>query len=135
MERRAQRIFFGVANAITAVLVLETVWQGLPSRWWPVDGSAIAIAALLGASSIALVAHLRFAERLARVAAFVTLILGLVGFASVALTASWLHGVYGPIGKGGAAIFGLVAALVLPYLVVLPAAELVWLGPARPPKS
>jgi hypothetical protein len=37
--------------------------------------------------------------------------------------------VYGPVGKGGAALFALVCALALPYVVVLPAAELLWLGP------
>ncbi len=131
MEKRGQRIFFGVANALTAALVLECVWRGLPSRWWPVDAGSVVIAAVLGASAIALLANRRSAALLARVASIVTLGIGLAVFAALAMTASWLHGVYGPIGKGGAAIFGLVAALVLPYLVVLPAAELVWLGPAK----
>ena len=50
----------------------------------------------------------------------------------LALTASWLAGIYGPVGAGGAAIMALVAALALPYLVVLPCVELVWLAPRRP---
>lgn len=131
MESRRQRIFFGVANALSAVLLLGGVFLGLPTRWWPVDAGAAIVALLLAASSAALLARPDKAERLVRVAATVTLALGLVVFAAVALTASWLHGVYGPIGKGGAAIFGLVAAMILPYLVALPAAELVWLGPKR----
>lgn len=128
MGTRGQRIFFGLANAFTAVLVLEGVWKGLPTRWLPVDAGAIVVAAVLGASSLALVAHARYAETLARIAAWITLAIGLAAFAALALTASWLAGVYGPIGKGGAALFALVAALVLPYAIVLPAAELVWLG-------
>ena len=45
--------------------------------------------------------------------------------------ASWLYGVYGPVGKGGAALFILVAFLVLPYLVVFPAVLLAWVGPRQ----
>ena len=52
-------------------------------------------------------------------------------FAALVLTASWLAGVYGPVGRGGAMIFGLVAAMVLPYTILLPAAELLWLGPPQ----
>jgi hypothetical protein len=45
----------------------------------------------------------------------------------LAVTASWLSGVYGPVGAGGAVVLVLVAALALPYLVVLPVVQLVWL--------
>jgi hypothetical protein len=51
--------------------------------------------------------------------------------ATLALTASYLSGIYGPVGKGGALILVLVAALALPYLVVLPASQLVWLRGER----
>jgi hypothetical protein len=50
----------------------------------------------------------------------------------LALTASYLSGVYGPVGRGGAVILTLSAALALPYLVLLPVAQLVWLGPRAP---
>jgi hypothetical protein len=33
------------------------------------------------------------------------------------------------VGKGGAIVLALVAALAVPYTVVLPAVELVWLRP------
>jgi hypothetical protein len=69
-----------------------------------------------------------WAERALRVAAGALLVVGLALVAGLALTASYLIGIYGPVGRGGAIILVLVAALVLPYLVVLPLAELLWLG-------
>lgn len=129
-ERRV-RVGFGIANLVVALIAYGGVFHGLPTRWMPVDVGAVVVIALMAASGIALVANRRGAAALARVAAMIALAVGLVLFALLVLTASWLGGVYGPVGKGGAAIFVLVAAMVLPYLVVLPAAQLLWLGRAR----
>ena len=128
MQQRA-RIAFGVTNAGVAALVAWSVYRGLPTRWWVVDDGAFVIVALMAASSVALLTNHRLAEPITRAAAAVTLLLGLALFATLALTASWLYGVYGPVGKGGSALFALVALLVFPYLVVLPAALLAWVGP------
>jgi hypothetical protein len=89
----------------------------------------VIVSVLLGASGAALLAKANVAERLTRAAAAVVLALGLALFAALVLTASWISGVYAQVGMTGAIIFGLVAALVLPYIVVLPAIELVWVGP------
>ena len=67
-------------------------------------------------------------------AAALALAFGVALVTTLALTASWLSGVYGPVGRSGALLLTLVAALALPYLVVLPAAELLWLRSA-PPKA
>jgi len=132
--KKGARIAFGVANAGVAALVAWSVFRGLPTRWWVVDDGAFVIVALMAASSVALLTNHRLAEPITRAAAAVTLLLGLVLFATLALTASWLYGVYGPVGKGGGALFALVALMVFPYLVVLPAALLAWVGP-RPRKA
>jgi hypothetical protein len=129
MTSKRARVGFGIANVLVAVSVAVSVFALLPTRWWVVDAGAVTIAASLAASGGALLANARVAERVTRIAAFVVLLLGLGLFAALALTASWIHGVYGPVGKGGAILFGLVAALVLPYVVVLPAALLLWVGP------
>ena len=55
-----------------------------------------------------------------------TLATGLALSPSLAVTATWLTSVYGPVGRGGAVVLVLVAALLAPYLVVLPGAKLVW---------
>lgn len=129
-ERRV-RIGFGIANVVIGVLVYAGVFRGLPTRWVPVDAGAVVVVALMASSGVALLADRPGAARLARVAAAVVLVLGMLVFAALVLTASWLAGVYGPVGRGGALIFGLVAAMVLPYTIVIPAAELLWLGPPR----
>ncbi len=129
MPTRATRLFFGVADVLTGALVAAGVFAGLPARWWPVDAPAALLAALEVASGIALLVGVHWAPRLARAACAVALGLGLFTVTAAAVTASWLSGVYGPVGKGGAVILGLVAALVLPYAVALPLAQLIWQRP------
>jgi hypothetical protein len=133
--KKGSRLAFGITNLAVAVLVFACVFRGLPTRWWVVDsGAAIAVASM-AASGAALLANHRLAEPITRAAAAIVLALGLTLFATLALTASWLYGVYGPVGKGGAALFVLVALLVMPYLVVLPAVLLAWVGPRSRSRS
>jgi hypothetical protein len=128
MERAGIRIGFGIANLFVAVLAYGGIFHGLPSRWLPVDLAGVVVVATMAASGLALLFNRRGAFRLAKIASLAVLVIGMILFAALVLTASWLAGVYGPIGRGGAAIFALVAAMVLPYTIVLPAAELLWLG-------
>ena len=128
---KGARIGFGALNLGVAALVVWAVFRGLPTRWWVVDDGAIVVALLMAASGGTLLANHRLAEPITRVAAFVVLALGLAVFGTLAMTASWLYGVYGPVGKGGAALFTLVALLVFPYVVVLPAVLLAWVGPRK----
>lgn len=131
MSRARIRIAFGVLNLFVAALAYAGVFHGLPTRWAPVDVPAIAVIASMAASGVALVANRRGAEQLARMASVFVLAVGMLLFAVLVLTASWLAGVYGPVGRGGAMIFALVASMVLPYAILIPAAELLWLGSAR----
>ncbi|MDB4943175.1 MAG: hypothetical protein JWP97_2709 [Labilithrix sp.] len=123
------RVAFGVVELGVAALVLWGVFRALPARWWVVDGGAAIVALLLVASGVTLLLGHRLAEVVTRAAGIVTLALGLALVAGLALGASWLAGVHGSLGRGGAALFGVIALLVLPYLVVLPAALLAWVGP------
>jgi hypothetical protein len=128
MSRRAARAF-GAANVATALLVGWGVFRCLPTRWMPVDAVAAVVTMLEATAGVGLVGGLPWAASVARTASFVALGVGLALVTTLAVTASWLGGVYGPVGAGGAAILALVAALALPYLVILPCAELAWLGP------
>ena len=130
MNSRA-RIGFGFANLFVATLLASCIYLGLPTRWWVVDWGAAIVIAGLTTSGFALLTNHRLALVLTRIAAQVVLAFGLVTVAILALTLSWLVGVYGPVGKGGGAIFGLVALLIFPYLVILPIVLLVWVGPRR----
>jgi hypothetical protein len=127
LSRRAALVF-GIADLLTAALVGAGIFVALPARWAPVDLAAAALTALEVAAGAGLVAGAAWSERVARAASAVALALGLFVVSVLALTASWLGGVYGPVGAGGAIILTLVAVLALPYLVVLPLAQLVWLG-------
>jgi hypothetical protein len=128
LSRRAA-VVFGVADLLTGALVLFGVFVALPARWAPVDVPAAVLGALEIAAGGALVARVAWAEKLARAAGVVALALGLFVVSLLAVTASWLSGVYGPVGAGGAIILALVAVMALPYLVVLPVVKLVWLRP------
>ncbi len=132
MERtHAAAIAFGVGNLVTAVLVAVGVFAGLPARWAPVDVAAGAIVATQAAAGVGLLARTRWAEKVARVAAAIALAIGLLTVTLLAVTASWLYGVYGPVGRGGSLVLLLVLSMLLPYVVALPLGELVWLRPRR----
>ena len=129
MLTRRAAIVFGTAHLFTGLLVAGGVFLGLPSRWTPVDVSAIVVIALEAAASAGLLRATAWAERIARVTCVVAVALGLSLVTVLAVTAAWLSGIYGPVGLGGAMVLSLVAALALPYLVVVPVVELVWLRP------
>jgi hypothetical protein len=130
LSRRAALVF-GIADLFTVGLVAFGVFVALPSRWAPVDVAAVAIVATDLASGVGLLAATSWGPRVARIASALSLALGLWLITVLAVTASWLSGVYGPVGLGGAVILALVAALALPYLVVLPVVRLVWLRGAK----
>jgi hypothetical protein len=128
---RAAALAFGAVDIVSAVLVYIGVFEGLPARYWLVDSGAALLIALFSAAGAGLVAGTPWARRAALAASVASLVLGLLLVSTLALTASYLSGVYGPVGRGGALILGLVAALALPYLVAIPLAQLAWLGGFR----
>jgi hypothetical protein len=127
----AWAIGFGAVDIVSAVVVYVAVFEALPTRYLPIDAAATAVILLLGVAGVGLVAKKSWATMVARVASAVTLALGLALVTTLALTVSYLAGIYGPVGRGGALILGLAAALGIPYVIALPAAQLVWLGPWR----
>lgn len=130
-RKPAAALAFGAVNIISALLVYLGVFDGLPARYWPVDIAAGVVFLALVTGGVGLLANARWGKWAARIGAAIALAVGLALVTILAVTASYLSGIYGPVGRGGALILTLVAAMALPYLVVLPAAELVWLGPWR----
>jgi hypothetical protein len=124
---------FGAAHAVTALLLGWSVFRCLPARWMPVDATASVLVMLDLAAAAGLLWHAPWGPSAARAASIASLAVGLVALGLLGAAASWLSGVYGPVGAGGAAIMVLAAALALPYLVVRPCVELVYLGPRRTP--
>jgi hypothetical protein len=133
MRSRRASVAFGATNLLTAGVVALGVFGGLPARWAPVDATAAVVTALELASGAGLVSGAAWGPRVARAASAVTLALGLSAVTFLAMAVAWLNGIYGPIGRGGAIVLALAAALALPYLVVLPMVQLVWLGRGEPP--
>jgi len=132
---RAWAVGFGSVDILTAFVVYLAVFEGLPARYFPIDAAATVVILLLVAAGVGLVAKKPWGPMVARVASAVTLALGLALVTTLAVTVSYLAGIYGPVGRGGALILGLAAALGLPYVVALPAAQLVWLGSWRQAKG
>jgi len=129
---RCASLAFGFVSLSTAALLFVGVFVGLPARWWPVDAGAGLLVVLELVAALGLISGARWGAPAARIAGATALLLGLVAVTLLAVTASWLGGVYGPVGKGGAVVLGLVAALVLPYCVLLPALQLWWLRERTP---
>lgn len=121
--KRGIRFFFAASDLVTALLVLVATFMGLPTRWWPIDAAAVVIAVSLGAAGVC--QAIDRAPMVVRFACRIVLAIGLTLIAFLSISASHLAGVYGPIGEGGALLMLVVIALALPYLIALPAAQLV----------
>jgi len=122
---RALRVF-AVANALTALILFVGVGLIQP-RYWVVDVPATLLAIVELASAVALLAKLPWAERALRVAAWITFAGGLFLIALIALTIVFLRTIHGEDGMVATLVSGLVIALIVPYTVLLPAVQLLWL--------
>lgn len=130
---RRGRVLCAIGSFTSAAVTGGGVFFGLTVRWWPVDVTAAVVTLACLASGALMIANARVAERVARIVNAVVLLLGLGLIVLLAATAGYLSGIYGPVGKGGAMVLVFVALLAVPYLVALPAAQLLYLGPrARP---
>ncbi len=125
------RKVFGTLDLIAAGNLAIGVFLGLPARWLPVDAPAGLLVFLLAVAGVGLILNASWSESLARIASRVVLAFGLLFFALVATSVSYLYGIYGAVGRGGATLFVLIAALAIPYLFALPVTELLWLGPHK----
>ncbi|WP_394843618.1 hypothetical protein LZC95_42035 [Pendulispora brunnea] len=129
MSLRIRRLFAAL-DLVSAVLLGLGVFVGLPDRWLYVDLPAGLLMLLFGLTAVGLFASTAWAEKVARATAVVALGLGLLLIALLAIGASYLYGIYGPVGQGGALIFGLIIALAIPYLIALPVAQFLWFSRA-----
>ena len=124
---RARHPWLGGADLLVGVLLLGGVWVALPARWWPVDVLGTLLGAAFVVTGVGLVIGAPWAERAGVLTGRVALALGLSLVTLLAVTASHLAGLYGPVGRGGALILAVVGLQVVPYLVLLPVAQLVTL--------
>lgn len=126
MSKRA-RILCAAGSFTSAAVVGFGVFAGLPTRWAPVDTTAAIVTLACVISGGLMLARSEHAALVSRIVNAVVMFVGLALILILAATASYLSGIYGPVGKGGAMVLVFVALLAVPYLVVLPAAQLLYL--------
>jgi L-aminopeptidase/D-esterase-like protein len=119
--------WLGAADLFVGAATLGGVWVALPMRWWPVDVGGTLLATFFVVSGFGLLTGARWSRRVGVILGAVSLAMGLALLTALALSASQLVGLYGPVGRGGALILAAVGLLVAPYLVMLPVAQLVTL--------
>ena len=122
------RIIFGVLNTLVALILLVGIGLIQP-RLWAVDLPIALLALVELVSAAALFARLRWALRALLITAWITFVGGLILVALIVLTMVFLRSVHGEDGMVATAVSGLVIALVVPYTLLLPAVQLLWLKP------
>jgi hypothetical protein len=125
------RITFGVLNALSALVLLVGLFGVVQPRFWALDVPLVGIALVELASAVALLAKLPWAMRALTVSAWVTFVLGLLVVSLILITIAFLRGIHGDYGLAALAVSTLVVALLVPYTLVLPALELLWLKRQR----
>lgn len=126
MSVSGRRWVAGMQLAVASLLMIG-IWAGLPARYLLVDAIGTGVALLQAFAGVALLSSVAWALSLARVASWAALVIGATAATLLSLSAAQLAGMYGPVGSGGALLLGTIALLVLPYLVGLPAVQLVLL--------
>ena len=125
------RVTFGVLNAASALVLLIGVFGVVEPRFWALDVPAAIIALVELVSAVGLLARLPWALRALTVSAWVSFVLGLLIVSLIVVTIAFLRGIHGDYGLAALAVSALIVALLVPYTVVLPALELLWLKRQR----
>lgn len=100
--------------------ILSFVWFLLPTRWAVVDVPST-VAALLGlVTAVGLWRREPWAPTVARWLNLLLLLTGMAVVTTLCFTASYLSGLYGNVGRGGALILAAAALIVVPYLIGVP---------------
>jgi len=121
------RLTFGILNALSALVLLVGLFGVVEPRFWALDVPLLTIALLELVSAVGLLAKLPWAMRALAVSAWISFGLGLLVVSLIVLTMVFLRGIHGDFGVAALAVSSLIVALLVPYTVVLPAIELLWL--------
>ncbi|MES1178813.1 MAG: hypothetical protein ABUL62_31110 [Myxococcales bacterium] len=128
----AARLTFGISNLVVALILLGGVFAVVQPRFWGFDVPLALIAFSQLASGVGLLFRLPWATKALRVSAWVSFAVGLVVISLIVLSMAFLRGILGDYGVAAMAVSGLIIALLVPYVLVLPALELLWLKRAAP---
>lgn len=120
---RVPRVAFAIVDLLGAIVVAVGA-ASLPARWLPVDAAAVALFALLAAAGVGLLSNKPWSVSVVRAASWSVLAIGLALVAALSTAIAFLTGIFGASSRGGIVVFALVIALILPYLVLFPLAQL-----------
>jgi hypothetical protein len=123
----AARLTFGISNLLVALILSVGLFLVVQPRFWGLDVPLALIALSQLASGAGLLLRLPWATRALRVSAWASFGLGLVVISLIVLSMVFLRGILGDYGVAAIAVSGLIVALLVPYVLVLPALELLWL--------
>jgi hypothetical protein len=121
------RVAFGVMNLVAALVLVGGVFAVVTPRFWGLDVPVALIALVQLASAVGLLAKLPWAERALRIAAWVSLGLGSLLVGLVVISMAYLRGIHGDYGVAALVVSALIVALLVPYVLVLPALQLLWI--------
>lgn len=121
------RLLFAASNALVALILLVGVFGLIQPRFWALDVPAGVLALVELVSAVSLFARLPWALRALSLAAWITFVGGLLLVGSIVLTMAFLRSIHGEDGFVATAVSGLVLLLLVPYTLLLPIAQLLWL--------
>jgi len=126
-KRRSATVWsFAVGNALLALIVLLALFRDSGARSWIAIAPALLLAALLLASSIGLLCSTAWSLLALRASAWVGLALGACALAALAIFAFQVSQLRVGLDEGSALAPVLLLALLLPYLILYPSAQLLW---------
>jgi hypothetical protein len=114
-------------GALDVAFAALYAWFGFvltPGRSTAFNLALALVCSLLAAGGVGLVAGARWSRMLATVACWALLVFSAVVVALLVAASAYLHGIYGPLGKGMAMMTLVVAALVLEAFALLPLFQL-----------
>ena len=121
------RLTFAIGNVLFALLLCAGVFLALPVRFWPVDVLGAALAVVLLVSAVGLWLNARWRGPALRASALAQLAIGLIVFAALALAVTYLGGTYNQVGRAALSAWIVSSVLLIPYLIVYPTLQLLWL--------
>jgi hypothetical protein len=121
---------FAIGNAVLALIVLLALFRDLGARSSIAIVPSLLVAALLLASSFGLLRRTPWSLLALRASAWVGLAIGACALAALAISAFQVSP-HDDIGESSALAPLLMLALLLPYLILYPSAQLLWLHQRR----
>lgn len=122
---------YGLWNLAFAALY---VWAGFffaPGRSLAFNLALAGVSGLLALAGVGLVAGARWGRRLGIAASTVLLVFAAITTVGMVASAAYLHGVFGPLGRGMAVVTLCIAGLFIEAFAILPLFELRFLLRSR----